>query len=245
MEFFADWHTHSTYSDGRGTIEENIQAAFRKGLKEVAITDHGPANIGVGVKGAETYLEIHNKIREYDLKYDEITVKSGAEADIIGLDGTIDIPKSIAGKLDILIVGLHPYVWPAKLNAAWSVVAVNQLALLSRRFRQRARVNNTKALKEALYKYDVNFVSHPNLKMPVEISEIARACAEQDTALEINTGHHYDKEELVYTSLREGVNFTVNSDAHFPETVGNLTGGMELMEKFNVPVDRILNARET
>ncbi len=41
MKITADFHIHSRYSwDGHNTIEELVQAALRKGLNAIAITDH-------------------------------------------------------------------------------------------------------------------------------------------------------------------------------------------------------------
>ena len=242
MEFFADWHTHSKYSDGRGTILENAEAAMARGLSELAITDHGPANIGTGVKSSETYFEIIDEVTEVSERYPGLTLKAGAEADIIGSDGSIDIPPEVRDKLDILIVGLHPYVVPASLEAVWSVVGINRMAGISRGARERARVSNTKALKEAVYRYDVDFISHPDLKMPVDVRELSAACAACDTAIEINTGHHYDKEVLVRAAVKTGVNFVVCSDAHFPASVGKLQEGAAVLEKYGVPGERVLNA---
>ena len=245
MELFADWHTHTTYSDGHGTVAENVRAAIDRGLEELGITDHGPRNIGVGVKDDDTYLEIRETVKNLNNEGSEITVKVGAEADIIDVDGRIDISAAVARDLDILIVGLHPYIWPATLDGIWSVVGVNQMAKFSRSLREKARVVNTKALKEVIGSYDVDFISHPDLKMPVDIPELAAACAKWDTALEINTGHHYEKEELVRTASKKGVDFVVSSDAHFPQTVGELAAGAALLEKFNIPAERVVNARET
>lgn len=244
MEFYADWHTHSNYSDGRGTIADNIVAAIDKGLEELAITDHGPGNLGAGVETPGTYLKIKEEIRALNEKFPEINVKVGAEADIVALDGSIDIPYEIAKSLDILIVGMHPYVVPSEVDGLWSIIGINQLAKLSSDARRKAMVNNTKALKEVVSRYDVDFISHPDLQMPVDVRELASFCARYDTALEINTGHHYDKEEMVRVALKEGVKFVVNSDAHYPATVGELASGGELLEKFNVPVERVLNARQ-
>lgn len=244
MEFFADWHTHSRYSDGRGTIEQNVVAAIDRGLDEIAITDHGPANIYAGVQGTHSYTLVREEITIINEKYPQIRVKIGAEADITKSDGTIDLPAECADSLDILIVGLHPYIWPASLDAAWSVVVRNQAAQVSRSAREKARVTNTKALKDAVYRYEVDFVSHPDLKMSVDVGELSVACAAQGTAIEINTGHHYDKTALVRTAAKTGVNFVVNSDAHFPETVGCLEEGGILLERFNIPAERVLNSRK-
>ena len=45
MKFYGDYHTHSVYSDGRAKISDAALYAAKIGLKELAITDHGFANV--------------------------------------------------------------------------------------------------------------------------------------------------------------------------------------------------------
>ena len=45
-----DHHTHTVYSHGKGSIEDNVKVALSKGLKSVAITDHGPGHLTYGLK---------------------------------------------------------------------------------------------------------------------------------------------------------------------------------------------------
>ena len=40
MRLFGDYHTHTTYTHGKSTVEENVQQAELLGLKEIAITEH-------------------------------------------------------------------------------------------------------------------------------------------------------------------------------------------------------------
>ena len=40
-ELLYDLHTHTTYSHGKGSIEDNVREAFNQGLEFVAISDHG------------------------------------------------------------------------------------------------------------------------------------------------------------------------------------------------------------
>lgn len=243
MEFFADYHTHTIYSDGRGTVRENVEAALARGLETIGITDHGPKNIGAGVDKPETYMTIKDEVRTLAKEYEKINILAGAEADITGVDGSIDIPKEVVKELDLLIVGLHPFVMSDSLSDAWRLVVENQFCKLSRRCRERARNTNTKALIEAIHRYKVDIISHPDLKMPVDVPALATVCARQGVAFEINTGHRYDKTDLIKEAAAAGVTFVVNSDAHFPQTVGDLSAAGRWLEKLHIPPDMVMNAR--
>ncbi|HBS59627.1 MAG TPA: histidinol-phosphatase, partial [Firmicutes bacterium] len=95
MKLFADYHTHTKYSHGTGTIRENVEAARAKGLEQVAISDHGPANPVLGVGGPRVLLDIKQEADYYDGRYDDIRVLTGVEANIVGSDGKLDIPRFI------------------------------------------------------------------------------------------------------------------------------------------------------
>ena len=40
-----DHHTHTVYSHGKGTIEDNVRVASEKGHSSIAITDQGPCHL--------------------------------------------------------------------------------------------------------------------------------------------------------------------------------------------------------
>ena len=46
----ADFHTHTLYSDGVGTITQNVEKAVELGLKTIGITDHGFFHVSHGIK---------------------------------------------------------------------------------------------------------------------------------------------------------------------------------------------------
>ena len=53
MLLYGDYHTHTTYSrhnHGKGTVLENASVAANKGLKQIAITDHGFNHILFGLR---------------------------------------------------------------------------------------------------------------------------------------------------------------------------------------------------
>ena len=51
MIITADYHTHTNYSHGKGTPEENVLAAIEKGLRRIAISEHAGAHLFYGVRG--------------------------------------------------------------------------------------------------------------------------------------------------------------------------------------------------
>ena len=92
----------------------------------------------------------------------------GAEADIIGLEGEIDICSEITKELDFLMVGLHPYVKPKNLSTAWNYVLGNQLVKINKGQQEKIKNINTKTLIETVNKHNCLAITHPGLKMEVD-----------------------------------------------------------------------------
>lgn len=241
QSFRGDYHVHTRNSDGRAAARDMVAAARRAGLEEVALTDHGPRNIGVGVNAANVFLRLKKKVAGWDTP--DIRVLVGAEANIVGLNGEIDIPAAVYRQLDLLLVGLHPYVLPRDWATARELVLANQLQGRSRRWRERAMEANTRALTAALEKHPVFCITHPGLEMPVDIEPLARVCARTGTLWEVNVGHCYQRPQELARVARWGVRFVVNSDAHQPATVGRLEEGWRLLRAAGVPPEQVINLR--
>lgn len=241
---FADYHTHTRYSHGKGTIRDNVEAARRQGLSCVAITDHGPANIGFGIRSARDLLEIKEECRRLSQEFDDIQILAGVEANVISLDGELDVPREILGELDILLVGLHDLIVPGSFRDGLSLVMGNFIATyLNRRWTPGIREANTRALVEAVYRYEIDIITHPGLKLDIDTRHLARACRERQTALEINSAHGFLTEEFVRVAAAEGARFAVDSDAHSPARVGDLEAGIRVARAAGLTPDQIINAR--
>ena len=50
MQIFGDYHTHTTFSHGKGKVLENALNAKENGLTEIAIADHGFGHLLYGMK---------------------------------------------------------------------------------------------------------------------------------------------------------------------------------------------------
>jgi putative hydrolase len=242
LELFADYHTHSQYSHGKGNIVGNIEVAIRKGLEAIAITDHGPAMaFGLGVKRASDLLQIKAEIRQVQQYFPQVKVLAGVEANILNEAGDLDVPTEILAQLDLVLVGLHPNLFP-RLESL-RLLGYHYGGKLSRTLNARARKFNTQALVNAVQRHPVDIVTHPGLKLAVDTKELAQVCAARGTALEINSSHGYLTTEFVQVAVAAGVKFAINSDAHRPEDVGNLAAGLAIAEKVGLTAADIINAR--
>jgi putative hydrolase len=89
LVIFGDYHTHTPYSHGKGTILENAMIAKQKGLKEIAITDHG-FNHKLYGSNRNDLLTMRDECVEAE-KLTGVKVLLGVEANFISNKGEIDL----------------------------------------------------------------------------------------------------------------------------------------------------------
>lgn len=247
MQIMGDYHTHSEYSHGQGDLKANIEAALASGLKEIAITDHGPKTwnfIRLGIKRAEELLEIKNKIDDLQKVYSGIKIYTGVEANIINAEGELDIPLEILDQLDLVAAGFHLLIWPPDLKSAQKLIFDNRFIYkFFKSKREEIRQHNTEIAINAVRRNNINFITHPGYKLDIDTYELARVCEEEDTWLEINARHGQSSEDFVKAAATTEVKFIVNSDAHSPEEVGKLDPGLKITAYLGLSEARIINYR--
>lgn len=242
---FADWHTHTQYSDGKGNIIDNALAGRERQLRQVAITDHAPASIGVGFREpATTISQMRAEIEAWNAKEQTPQLLLGAETNLISRQGDLDLPLKILKQLDVVIASLHPLVKPLAWRDGATMLLPNVLQRYTRLRSRQLRNTNTKALVEAVYRNPVNFVAHPGLWIDIDTEELAHACVRRKTALEINCKHTDILADYVKVAMPTGVDFVISSDAHLPAQVGQLDAGWALAKKLALPPERIRNAEQ-
>lgn len=243
MKIRADFHTHTRYSHGTGTIEQNVRAAIKRGLCTTGISEHGPANIGLCLK-LEDFHKMRAEIERLKRIYMDIDILLGCEANIISLDGELDIPDYILTGLDYAMVGLHPMVWPRSLKDGFYLFFVDTIAKFSKNavLKQNVMEQNTTALIKAISSNNIKIVTHPGLHLPIDTAKLARAAAANGTALEINAGHGYMTEEYARIAKANGAKFAIGSDAHHPRDVGNFKKALDIAQKAGLNEKDIINA---
>lgn len=242
MKIYGDYHTHTTYSHGTGSIRDNVNCALQMGLKDIAITDHGPGHYLYGIK-KENLLLMREEIDKLNKEYKEkgIRILLGVEANLIGLDGTIDMNEELIELTDILLLGYHYGVTPKSLSDGMGLYVKNFTSKLIPMGREKTIQRNTDALINAINRYPINFITHPGSKAKVDIKRLARAAGKVGTALEINSKHSQLSVKNLKLALEEDVEFVINSDAHRPEDVGKVEESIKRAKLAGVPLNRIKN----
>ena len=88
MRLTADYHTHTVFSHGKGSIYDNVKAAADANLKEIGITDHGFAHPAFGLKKGK--IPVMRELCAAAEKEFGVKTYLGIESNIIGIDGTTD-----------------------------------------------------------------------------------------------------------------------------------------------------------
>lgn len=242
MRIIADLHTHTRYSHGRGSVVENVAAALGRGLLAVGITDHGPRSAPwIGASVAD-FAAMQREVREVNRRAPDIRVLAGAECNIVSVDGALDLPHEVRSQLDIVLAGLHPGVRHASGRDWFLLSANNWGARFSPAMRRKARLINTQAAVEAVHRNVIDVFTHPGYHLDIDTAELARACAQQGTALEINARHQEMTTAFVRVAARQGVRFVINSDAHRPSDVGSLEAGLAVARMAGLEPEQVLNS---
>ncbi|MBN2222258.1 MAG: phosphatase [Vallitaleaceae bacterium] len=224
MKFLLDVHTHTIASGhAYSTFQENVAAAKEKGLQIYGVSEHGPAMPDA------PYLFHFQNLRVLPRRMEGILILRGAEANIIDVDGTIDMQPSTIESLDYLLASMH-------------LPCINSMS----------REENTLAMINTMAHPLVKIIGHPDdSRYPLDYDRLAKAAGEAGVALEVNnsslspTSFRANAKENVTEMLRAcmkyGTYVVANSDAHISYDVGNFKNTFALFEAANFDPELILN----
>ncbi len=222
----GDLHMHSTWSDGRATLEAMLEACAARGYEYFAITDHSKALAMVEGLDAKKLRRQWKEIDEVQSRHPEIRILKGMEVDILK-DGSLDLEDEMLDGLDWVIVSVHSYFGLSQAE-------------------QTARV------LRALAHPSVCMFGHPTGRIlgrrppiEIEVDEILHACAEHGVAVEINAHpNRLDLKDTHAWRARElGVPVVINTDAHRPEELDLVGYGVDQGRRAWLTPRDVLNAR--
>jgi DNA polymerase (family X) len=221
----GDFHMHSTWSDGRDTLEAMIAGIAARGHEYHAISEH---SWGRG----KTYGLDPERLSEQRAKATEIAAKHGirtlcsSEVDILP-DGSLDYGDEILAKLDIVVASVH------------SATNIGRDAMTAR------------LIRACENKY-VSIIGHPTGRMidgfegyDFDYDAVFAAAARTGTALEIDgQAMRLDlPAPLVRRAKTFGVTFTTDSDAHDVADLANLDLALGQARRGGLTKEDVLNTR--
>jgi DNA polymerase (family X) len=201
----GDLHCHSTWSDGRASIEEMGRAARERGYAYLAICDHTPAVGAVQGLDADAVRRQGEEIAAANQTLAPFVVLRGIECDIL-IDGRLDLPDDVLAELDWVQASVHGgQRMPAR--------------------------EMTDRVCHALRNPHVSCLSHPTGRLltrrpenAVDLERVYEVAVEQGVALEVNglaprldlSGEH------VRDALQAGARIVCSTDAHSVAGLGNM-----------------------
>jgi DNA polymerase (family X) len=222
----GDLHCHTTWSDGRASVEEMGRAAVERGYDYLAICDHTPA---VGAVRGLTADDVRRQAEEIAAANELLApfrVLRGIECDILA-DGRLDLPDDVLAELE------------------WVQASVHGGQRMPRR-------ELTKRVEEALRNPYVRCLSHPKGRLinrraenALELERVFDVALEEGVALEVNgLPDRLDlRGEHVRDALRAGVQIVCSTDAHSVRGLGNMALSVQTARRgWATPAD-VVNTR--
>lgn len=222
----GDVHMHSTWSDGRVSLEEMVEACASRGYEYMAITDHSKALAMVEGLDAAKLRRQWAEIAEVQAAHPEIRILRGMEVDILR-DGALDLEDEMLDQLDVVIISIHSFFGLDRAQQTERVL---------------------KALahpRSMIFGHPTGRIINRRGPIDVDIDDILHACAEFGVAVEVNS--HPNRLDLKDSHLRRarelGVPVVVTTDAHRPDDLDLAHYGIEQARRAWLTPAHILNTR--
>jgi DNA polymerase (family X) len=221
------FHVHTTFSDGRNTVFEMLDAARERGFEYVGLSDHSKAAYYAGGLNEMRLAEQHAEIAAQEPRVAPLRVFRGTEADILP-DGTIDYSDSGAiAKFDFVVASVH-----SRFNMD--------------------KDEMTERILRALDNPHVTFLGHLTGRLllsrdgyTMEFDKVFERAGERGVMIEINGNpRRLDLDwRLIQRALDRGVLFSINPDAHSTREYNALVSGTWVARKGGLSPKEIFNTR--
>lgn len=222
MKLVIDTHTH-TYASGHAysTLIENARLAKENGLEMFCTTDHAES-----MPGAPHYWFFSNQ-RVLPRFIEGVAIVRGVEANILNVEGEVDVHPTSYKNLDWVIASFHEPV-----------------------FRPSDKAAHTQALINTIQSGNVDALGHlGNPNFDFDFKRVLECAKQHNVAIEINNttlrgnsrvGSVERCREIVALGKEIGVYFTTGSDAHFCQDVGRLDLVADLLTNAGVDSQQVI-----
>lgn len=224
MNYIIDLHSHSiACGHAYSTFQENVLAAYEKGIKYYGFSEHGPAEPG----GPHPYFFAN--LKSLPKSYKDMKILIGCEANIVDLSGNLDLENNVLATMDYVIASMHVPCVPKGTTKEY-----------------------TDALIGAMQNPYVKIIGHPDdSRMPLEYERVVKAAKEHKVLLEVNNASLHPnsfrvgsrENVLCYLELckQYEVPIIMGSDSHYSSQIGDFYYAEEYLKKTNFPKELVVN----
>lgn len=218
-------HNHSTYSDGRHSLEKMAVYCKELGYEYLGITDHSKSAFYANGLNEESIIKQHKEIDELNEKLAPFKIFKGIESDILN-DGSLDYSEDVLASFDFIVSSIHS-------NLKMDIEKA------------------TNRLVTAIQNPYTTILGHPTGRLllkregyPIDHKTVIDACAEHDVVIEINTNPlRLDLDwKWVYYALSKGVKISINPDAHEMNGYHDMKYGLLVGRKAGLTKNMTFNA---
>lgn len=222
----GDLHTHTTWSDGRFSVEAMGRAARDRGYDYLAICDHTPAVGAVKGLTADDVRRQGEEIAAANAVLAPFRVLRGIECDILP-DGRLDLPDDVLAELDWVQASVHGG-------------------------QRMPRAELTKRVEAALEHPAVSCLSHPKGRIigrrpenALDLDRIYEVAREHDVALEVNglTPRLDLSATHVRAAIAAGVKLVCSTDAHSIDGLASMTYAVHTARRGGATAADVVNTR--
>ncbi|GAB4333437.1 MAG: helix-hairpin-helix domain-containing protein [Flammeovirgaceae bacterium] len=217
-------HNHSTYSDGRHSLEEMAVHCKELGYEYLGITDHSQTAFYANGLNVESIKKQHAEIESLNQKLAPFKIFKGIESDILA-DGSLDYPEEILASFDFIVASIHFGLKMSQEKA-------------------------TERLIKAISNPYTTILGHPTGRLllkregyPIDHKAVIDACAQHRVAIEIN-GNPYRLDldwRWVRYALEKGVMISLNPDAHEKDAYDDMRYALLVGRKAGLTKEMTLN----
>ena len=222
----GDLHMHTTYTDGRATLDEMVLAARERGLKYIAITDHSKrVTMARGLDG-ERLRKQWDEVDRLNATLDGFEVLKGVEVDILEKGG-LDLPDDVLVRADWVVASVH--------------YGQNQ-----------PRAQITERIIGAIENPYVSAIAHPTGRLinrrksyEVDLEAVFQAAHEHGKLMELNANPaRLDLDDVACASAkRHGIPIVISTDAHSTDQLGVMRYGIIQARRAGLTKADVANTR--
>ncbi|MEE9449782.1 MAG: PHP domain-containing protein [Ignavibacteriaceae bacterium] len=216
-------HFHTTYSDGRNSLEDMIKKVKEMGMEYAAVCDHSKSAFYANGLNEDMVLRQKEEVAKV---FGEIGIKvfHGIESDILQ-DGSLDYDDNFLGYFDFLVASVH------------SGFTLKEDAMTGR-------------IINAIENLNTDVLGHPSGRLLLsrepyrfDHKKIIDACAVNKVAIEINANpRRLDLDwRWIYYAREKGCLFTINADAHSTNDFLYTEYGVKIARKGGLKEEEVIN----